>query len=388
MKHPFIQFKRSRLSAGLIGLSLALPMAFTPQITNAYIWDDAIHVGKSVTDIGSSAYKKAKSAASSAAKIAGDSAVKAGTMAASADYDKVADIVIDAASNPAPFRNAVLDELSKLPPGKLGELSGSAAGVYKNIDDQYGEAKAATYKSLYKTYKGDLQELIRRAKEKDFDISEYRKYSLYYGIATADWSNPTKAATEIAKNQYTAFSFYSKHTLRGTATTETRNHIGLTNERIAEGLKELQEELKGINAGKAGLAIMSEFMGSARKSYIGPGEYLPSGSFIISDNGKYSVVFQKDGNLVYQGEIMFGLLSHNRHGDFGKYRAPRCIQQSDGNLVVYNGSSVVGATLAHGKAGGKYFTIVQNDGNVVTYPGTGPSDVHGPAIWSSGTVVK
>jgi hypothetical protein len=64
------------------------------------------------------------------------------------------------------------------------------------------------------------------------------------------------------------------------------------------------------------------------------------------------------------------------------------IMQSDGNLVVYKGSGPTdnkGALWSSGTSGkGESFAIMQSDGNFVVYKGSGPSDNQG-VLWNSET---
>jgi hypothetical protein len=72
----------------------------------------------------------------------------------------------------------------------------------------------------------------------------------------------------------------------------------------------------------------------------------------------------------------------------GQYFA---IMQSDGNLCVYRGSGPgdnrggVWCCNRHSLPGGPYFALVQSDGNFCVYRGTGPSDNRG-GVWCCNTV--
>ena len=90
-------------------------------------------------------------------------------------------------------------------------------------------------------------------------------------------------------------------------------------------------------------------------------------------NGNYAFIMQTDGNLVlYNGST--AIWASNTSGNPGAY----CTMQSDGNLVVYSSSG--GALWATGTNGnpGAYVTL-QTDGNVVVYSS---SNV---ALWATGT---
>jgi hypothetical protein len=109
--------------------------------------------------------------------------------------------------------------------------------------------------------------------------------------------------------------------------------------------------------------------------WLNAGQGLGQEQSVWSCDGRFQLKFQSDGNLVlYKGSS--ALWDSNTNGDGGD----RVIMQEDGNLVVYksngdpvwdtntNGSSNYGANLA-----------VQNDGNVVIYRSGGG------VAWSSGT---
>ncbi|ABB23890.1 protease inhibitor I42 family protein [Pelodictyon luteolum] len=193
-----------------------------------------------------------------------EAATKTMNKAASGDFDGVADDCIGAASNPAPFRDVALKALVRATPSQLRGVSEKATSIYKNLDDQYGQIKADTYRSLYESYKGDFKEIAARIEKGDYDISEYRKYALAYGLATADWSNPAAAVEKIASNQYAVYSWYSKHTIRGAAISATRNHFGADDAAVEGGIRQLAQNLKEANAGVAGGAIMAEFVKNLR----------------------------------------------------------------------------------------------------------------------------
>ena len=90
------------------------------------------------------------------------------------------------------------------------------------------------------------------------------------------------------------------------------------------------------------------------------------------------------------------LLKPNEYLTSNKYlvsdnKAFFLIMQSDGNLVVYKGSGPSdnkGALWSSGTSGkGESFAIMQSDGNFVIYKGSGPSDNKG-ALWNSKTFGK
>lgn len=104
------------------------------------------------------------------------------------------------------------------------------------------------------------------------------------------------------------------------------------------------------------------------------GEELKLGESITSNNGKYELLFQKDGNLaLYKiGENLRE--AYWSSGSWGK-AATHCIMQSDGNLVVYEHNLALWHSHTNGHPGA--FLIVQDDGNLVIYYNNVP-------IWYTG----
>jgi hypothetical protein len=107
--------------------------------------------------------------------------------------------------------------------------------------------------------------------------------------------------------------------------------------------------------------------------YIYPGQGLRPGQNWESCNSSYNLRMQTDGNLVlYEGTR--ALWATNTYGKI----ASEVIMQTDGNLVLYNSSD--GPIWASGTDGntGAYLRV-QNDGNLVVYSNSGR------ALWASNT---
>ncbi len=105
-----------------------------------------------------------------------------------------------------------------------------------------------------------------------------------------------------------------------------------------------------------------------------PGQILLPGEAIHSASGRYTFVYQGDGNLVlYDGG--HPLWASNTNGR----PAGVAIMQGDGNLVLYppNGGNAIWSSGTWGKPGSHL--IMQDDGNAVIYQ---PS---GHAIWATNT---
>lgn len=121
-------------------------------------------------------------------------------------------------------------------------------------------------------------------------------------------------------------------------------------------------QTRTIVAGYRGTQIQDNF------ATLNAGQGIPSG------NGRYSLNYQADGNLVlYAGSVPLWA-----SGTWGR-GVGRAVMQADGNLVVYNGS---GQPLwASGTYGNPGATLaVQDDGNVVIYR------TSGVPIWATNTV--
>ena len=92
-----------------------------------------------------------------------------------------------------------------------------------------------------------------------------------------------------------------------------------------------------------------------------PGEVLNPGQGITSASGRFSFVYQTDGNLVLYGPAG-ALWASNTNGQ----PVGVTIMQGDGNLVIYGpGGTVVWASNTDGNPGARL--VAQDDGNVVIY---------------------
>jgi hypothetical protein len=107
------------------------------------------------------------------------------------------------------------------------------------------------------------------------------------------------------------------------------------------------------------------------------GQGLRMGGSIHSDDHRFSLILQFDGNLVLYGPQNQPLWAS---GTAGKTTMFDAIMQTDGNFVVYNGQDQPQwASGTNGKLGA--WLIVQNDGNLVIY------DPNNHPLWASNTVV-
>ena len=101
---------------------------------------------------------------------------------------------------------------------------------------------------------------------------------------------------------------------------------------------------------------------------------LSGGQYLLSDNSRYELLMQGDGNLVLYSPTtyLWASWTQNHPNDF-------VLMQGDGNLVIYRQGGTV-ADWASGTSGypGAWL-LVQGDGNLVIYR------QGGVAIWSSNT---
>jgi hypothetical protein len=104
-----------------------------------------------------------------------------------------------------------------------------------------------------------------------------------------------------------------------------------------------------------------------------PGEELKKGDNLTSANGRYQLIFQRDGNLVLYGPRNRALWSSNTQGR----PVEKCIMQKEGNLVLYlPGGQPIWDSRTYRFPGS--FLWLQNDGNVVLYY----------PVWSTSTAQK
>jgi hypothetical protein len=101
-------------------------------------------------------------------------------------------------------------------------------------------------------------------------------------------------------------------------------------------------------------------------------QQLTAGKSISSNNGRYTLIMQGDGNLVLYSPSR-AVWASNTDGKAGN----RVIMQGDGNLVLYSPSRAVWASNTDGK--GASALVLQDDGNLVIYK------PNGTATWASNT---
>jgi hypothetical protein len=113
---------------------------------------------------------------------------------------------------------------------------------------------------------------------------------------------------------------------------------------------------------------------------LNAGDSLAMGSQLRSANGAYSLVMQSDGNLVlYQGtpSASSAVWATGTWSQPATWRPTRADMQGDGNFVLYNPTGFASwATGTHNHPGARL--VLQDDRNVVVYEGQ-------RALWASHT---
>jgi phosphate transport system substrate-binding protein len=144
----------------------------------------------------------------------------------------------------------------------------------------------------------------------------------------------------------------------------------------------MQTERKTIMANKGGVLTAGQYLSSCNDDYL------------LSDNGQYFAIMQRDGNFVLYHATStqppnpdlsrpYWASNTNQAQPSGQYFA---IMQGDGNFVLYHGCDPTYGYWASNTNQGQYFAIMQDDGNFVLYHGT-PSNL-GAAYWATNTVVQ
>lgn len=115
----------------------------------------------------------------------------------------------------------------------------------------------------------------------------------------------------------------------------------------------------------------------AQPDRLAAGQGLRPGQVIRSQDGRFTLTLQGDGNLVAYGIANQSLWASNTAGHAGIWDA---VMQGDGNLVAYDKAAT--ALWASGTAGHAGATaVMQSDGNLVVY------STAGQALWASDSVV-
>lgn len=105
-------------------------------------------------------------------------------------------------------------------------------------------------------------------------------------------------------------------------------------------------------------------------------ESLKSGQVLTSQDKRFSLVMQEDGNLVlYHNQKRIPMWSSKTWGK----PATKMVMQSDGNLVVYANSEAIWSSGTYHNQNARL--VLQDDGNLVIY------SMSGKALWDTGSWV-
>jgi hypothetical protein len=126
-------------------------------------------------------------------------------------------------------------------------------------------------------------------------------------------------------------------------------------------------------------AFMLSVITSAFAGALGPGQSLQAGQRLQSNNGRYTLTLQLDGNVVLYNGSNQAIWATNTP----RTSPANFIMQMDGNLVLYASSgSPIWASNTNNNPGA--FLVVQDDGNLVVYRAGAPTTPNN-ALWASGT---
>ncbi|ROP41148.1 S8 family serine peptidase [Saccharothrix texasensis] len=181
---------------------------------------------------------------------------------------------------------------------------------------------------------------------------------------TSTWST-----SDTATNTISGTSMASPH-VAGAAALVLAGSPGASPQQVRDALVSAATPNKVGNPG-TGSPNALLFTGSAPPPQPGAdtlvrGESLGAGQAKVSQDGRFTLVMQGDGNLVLYTAAGQALWHTNTHGTGAAY----VVLQLDGNLVIYTAAGQpVWHTNTHGTAADRL--IVQNDSNVVLYGPTG-----------------
>jgi len=121
------------------------------------------------------------------------------------------------------------------------------------------------------------------------------------------------------------------------------------------------------------------FSASIANTVVANNGIFQSGSYLRSEDGRYRLVMQGDGNLVmYDNSSDASIWASNTGGSGeGPFRA---VVQNDGNFVIYDGQNKsIWATGTNLSSSGLRRLVLQNDRNLVLY------DANNRVLWNSAT---
>ena len=107
-----------------------------------------------------------------------------------------------------------------------------------------------------------------------------------------------------------------------------------------------------------------------------PGEKLQPGEQLLSENKKYALVMQEDGNLVLYPIGSNAVWASGTNG----HKVDWAVLQEDGNFVIYGEGRALWNSSTHGNR--VAWIVVQNDRNVVIY------NPDGKPLWDTKTAIR
>lgn len=131
----------------------------------------------------------------------------------------------------------------------------------------------------------------------------------------------------------------------------------------------LQNDFRG---GGESWYIMDAPQGKTPNKICTPTKWNPGATILKSEDGKYSLIYQNDGNLVLY-KFNRPIWATNTGGRASKYLA----FQDDGNFVLYGFTTTLWTSNSNGESG--RCLVLQGDGNLVIY------NSNGSAVWASNT---
>ena len=134
----------------------------------------------------------------------------------------------------------------------------------------------------------------------------------------------------------------------------------------------LKRVLKACSIVLFGLLLSGPILNA--KHILQQGEVLYTGESLVSQNGKYSLSLQSDGNLVVYRDGAAAVWHTNSHNQ-GHAGNRKLTLQEDHNLVLYNSNDngFVWSSGSQNKGHANMaFLVMQDDGNAVLYCGDEP----------------
>ena len=113
----------------------------------------------------------------------------------------------------------------------------------------------------------------------------------------------------------------------------------------------------GSGGTSPGVGFYSTYMGDQ----LDANQSLYGNQYIMSDDNRFLLILQDDGNVVLYGPGYTSLWSSATGGDGGT----QLLMQSDGNLVLYGSHGAVWSSATSGTSANEL--LMQNDGNAVLY---------------------